>query len=112
MPWIKGQSGNPNGVQRGTRQALNQAFLNKLSQDWRKHGDDVIVAAREQDPVGYLRIIASLLPKDHKHLHESGTGFAEMLERVNRAASASARMKDVTPTLHGHDKQGVRQNDN
>ena len=99
-------------MQRGTRQALNQAFLNKLSQDWRKHGDDVIVAAREKDPVGYLRIVASLLPKDHKHLHEPGSGFAEMLVRVNRAVSETANMVDVTPPLCAHKTQAVDYDEN
>jgi hypothetical protein len=96
MPWKKGQSGNPEGVQRGTRHALNQAFLKKLSEDWRKHGDDVIAAAREKDPVGYMRVIASLMPKDLRHLHEPSTAFTEMLERVNHATKACQSIIDVT----------------
>jgi hypothetical protein len=47
-----------------SRSALSRAFVQALKQDFDIHGPDVIAKAREEDPSGYLRIIASLLPKE------------------------------------------------
>lgn len=58
-----GQSGNPGGQAKGTRRMLNAAFLKALSKDFDKHGEEAIKNAREDDPVGYVKVIASLLPK-------------------------------------------------
>lgn len=58
-----GQSGNPGGMAKGTRQKLNGDFLRALSKDFDDHGKQAIIDAREKDPVGYVKVIASLVPK-------------------------------------------------
>jgi hypothetical protein len=58
-----GQSGNPGGMAKGTRQKLNGDFLRALSKDFDEHGKQAIQDAREKDPVGYVKVIASLVPK-------------------------------------------------
>ena len=64
MPFKPGQIANPHGRPRRSRDRLTEAFLIKMEADWRKHGPDAIAAAREKDPAAYLRVIASLVPKD------------------------------------------------
>ena len=59
-----GQSGNPKGRKAGSRNALSEAFISALNQDFEKHGVAVIQAVREDDPAAYLKIIASIVPKD------------------------------------------------
>ena len=59
----KGVSGNPGGKPVGARNTLTGNFLKCLSADFDKHGPKVISRARNKDPVGYMKVIANLLPK-------------------------------------------------
>lgn len=61
--WEPGQSGNPGGKPKAARNRLQGAFLNALADDFDKEGKAAIVAAREKDPVGYIKAVASLMPK-------------------------------------------------
>jgi hypothetical protein len=63
-PWKPGQTGNPAGRPVAARQKLNENFVNQLSSDFAKHGSKAIVKMRETDPSSYVRVCASLLPKD------------------------------------------------
>lgn len=40
-----GQSGNPKGRPKGSRNKLGEAFIGDLYQDWEQHGKDAIVRA-------------------------------------------------------------------
>lgn len=59
----KGVSGNPGGKPVGARNLLSGDFLRCLSADFAKHGTRVISRARNKDPIGYIKVIAGLLPK-------------------------------------------------
>lgn len=48
---------------KGTRHKLNGDFVRALSKDFDTHGIKAIESAREEDPMGYVKVIASLLPK-------------------------------------------------
>jgi hypothetical protein len=62
-PFVPGQSGNPGGKPKAARNRLQGAFLNALADDFDTNGKQAIEAAREKDPVGYIKAIASLMPK-------------------------------------------------
>lgn len=62
-PFQKGQSGNPGGSTAGYRRKIQSYFLKALADDFEQHGAAAIEAARVANPVGYLRVIASLIPK-------------------------------------------------
>jgi len=59
----EGQSGNPGGKPKGARNRLQGAFLNALADDFEEHGKKAIVDAREKDPMGYVKAVAALMPK-------------------------------------------------
>lgn len=58
-----GQSGNPGGKPKAARNRLQGGFLNALADDFDKHGKKALEDAREKDPMGYIKAIASLMPK-------------------------------------------------
>lgn len=60
----KGQSGNPGGKPVGTRNKLQGSFLTKLAEDFEKFGALAIRQCRKNDPTGYVRVVAALLPKE------------------------------------------------
>lgn len=62
-PFQPGQSGNPGGKAKHSRNRLQSGFLLRLADDFEAHGKGAIEAAREKDPVGYIKAIASLMPK-------------------------------------------------
>ena len=49
--------------QKGARDRLSAAFLTDFAADYDANGKAVIETVRGQDPVAYMRIAASLLPK-------------------------------------------------
>ena len=57
------QPGNP-GRPRGSRNKLGEAFIAALAEDFEKHGVEVIERVRIEKPEAYIKVIASLLPKD------------------------------------------------
>ena len=59
-----GQSGNPAGRTKGTRNKLGEAFIEALHDDFAKNGVTAIQTVRAEKPDQYLKVIASLLPKD------------------------------------------------
>ena len=65
MPnWKPGQSGNPAGRPKGARSKLSDSFLTDLAEHWQANGKQALQAAYEKNPVEYVRVVASLLPKN------------------------------------------------
>lgn len=62
--WKPGQSGNPEGRKPGSRNKLGEAFVADLYDDWKANGVAAIQAVRADKPDAYLKVIASILPKD------------------------------------------------
>jgi len=60
----KGQSGNPAGRPKGSRSKFAEAFVNDFLTDWENEGANVIERVRRIDPSTYLRVAASILPKE------------------------------------------------
>ena len=63
-PWKKGVSPNPGGKPVKSRNALSGKFFKELAADFEKHGKKAIIEARECDPMGYVKMVAGLMPKE------------------------------------------------
>lgn len=81
---------NPKGRPKGSRNKLGEAFLEALHADFEEHGAATIARCRTEDPVAYVKVCASILPKDLnvnvnpvKELTD-----AELVERINSLAAA------------------------
>lgn len=59
-PFQKGNSGRP----KGSRNILGEAFLTAMKDDFVEHGVAAIEVVRAKKPDQYLKVIASLLPKE------------------------------------------------
>nr|WP_225166570.1 hypothetical protein [Ensifer sp. IC4062] len=57
-----GQAASP--AAKGSRTRLGGAFLEAVQADFEAHGVDVIARLREEKPESYLKLLASILPKD------------------------------------------------
>jgi Family of unknown function (DUF5681) len=62
--WRPGQSGNLAGRPKGSKNKLSEDFIGALYVDFQDHGAAAIAACRAEKPDVYVRVIASLLPKD------------------------------------------------
>ncbi len=60
VPGNNGGSGRP----RGSRNQLGEEFLADLYADWIAHGVATIAQVRADRPADYLKVIASIIPKD------------------------------------------------
>lgn len=61
--FVTGNKGGP-GRPKGARNILGEAFLTALQVDFAEHGVAAIQAVRADKPDQYLKVIASLMPKE------------------------------------------------
>ena len=58
-----GQSGNPAGRPKGSRNKLGEEFVAEVYADWCEHGAVALQTVRETRPDVYVKVVASLLPR-------------------------------------------------
>jgi len=99
-PFKPGQSGNPAGPKAGYRQEFSRSFVTDIAKDFAKEGAKVIKRVRTENPLGYLRVCASLVDQeinvktpfsdlDHLTDDQLRASIAELNERVLQALAAA-----------------------
>ena len=60
------QPGRPKtgGRRKGSRDRIATALLEAIAADFEQFGTEAVIIARKERPVEYLRVVASLLPKE------------------------------------------------
>jgi hypothetical protein len=69
MTFQQGVSGNPHGNRHRTRHLLNQRFLQALLLDFEAHGREAIEQCRKQSPLGYVKVLGHLVPREMQIEH-------------------------------------------
>jgi Family of unknown function (DUF5681) len=69
--WQPGQSGNPAGRLRGSRNKLSEEVICALLRDFRQHGQKAVARVRQTQPAAYLKVLALLVPREHKVEHSN-----------------------------------------
>jgi hypothetical protein len=60
--FLTGNSGG--GRRKGSRNKLTERFLDTIADDFAEHGADAIAQVRASDPIAYLKIVNSLVPRE------------------------------------------------
>ena len=71
MTFKPGVSGNLHGNRHHTRHLLNQEFIQALLLHFREHGKKAIEKVAREQPASYLKILALLVPRQHKVEHSN-----------------------------------------
>jgi hypothetical protein len=71
MTFRPGTSGNPAGNRHHSRHLLNQEFIQALLLHFREHGKKAIEKVAREQPASYLKILALLVPRQHKLEHSN-----------------------------------------
>jgi hypothetical protein len=98
-------SANPAGRPKGSRNKLGEAFIEALHADFMDHGPTVIEAVRVEKPDQYLKVIASILPKQLEIKNDAFEGMSddELAALVAAARSAlgiAEGERGDAPTAH------------
>ena len=88
--WKPGQSGNPAGRPVGSRNKLSDKFCADLLEHWQEHGVEAMDAALKKDPAAYLRVVASMMPKDVKFTADTSEVFLDVLREMTAARKRRA----------------------
>lgn len=87
------QKGGPGGPGRrpGSRNKIAASFFDALYADFQANGVEAIAAARVESPLGYLRMVASLLPqKLQVEAVTAGVSDDELVAIIRQAEDDSA----------------------
>ena len=106
--WQPGQSGNPAGRLRGSRNKLSEEVICALLRDFREHGQKAIAKVRREQPGVYLRVLALLCPREHQVQHSNplkdltDEQLEAMIEYIETSLAAQAggpvKVIEVTTT--------------
>ena len=101
-----GRSGNPKGRPRGSRNKLSEDFFRDLSEAWQAFGKPALMTAAWTDPVAFVRVVASLIPRE---LEATITPVAERMSDAQLEAIIARGIEGgLDPAATDEDKQIIQ----
>ncbi len=79
-----GQSGNPKGRPKGSKHVLGEKFIKAMGDHFRKHGVEAIEKLYKDDPIAYVKVVASLMPRQTNAdvNHNASNDFVELMKII------------------------------
>lgn len=106
-----GQSGNPKGRPLGSRNKLGEEFIAALNEDFQQHGKAAIQKVRNEKPDQYLKVVASIVPKDLNVNVNNFDGMSddELRSELRSLAASLAAFVGDEPSSSYHEGTGAPQ---
>lgn len=91
IPYKPGQSGNPSGRPKGSRNKLTEDFLSDVLDAWQTDGKAAIKAMVADRPGDFVKMVASLVPKEATLNINNAEDLSD--------AELAERIRDITAQL-------------